>query len=82
MEKSSRKLVKKINMKNLKRKAPKKTKNVDNIGRLFTEYSEYSTIQGVHFLSKNNVHIFGKIFWLLVVTTMLFLSAYGSHQGY
>ena len=69
--------------KNSKRlSATSKFKNVDKIGRLVREYSECSSIQGLHFLTKENVNICGKIFWLLVVTIMLFLSVYGSHEGF
>ena len=46
------------------------------------DYSEYSTIQGVVYIFLTHHKIFGKIFWILTVLSMLILGTYWSISAY
>ena len=49
---------------------------------VISEYSEYSTIQGVIYIFQSNQTQIGKVFWILVITSMLSLGTYWSFVAY
>ena len=49
---------------------------------VISEYSEYSTIQGVIYIFQSDQSQTGKLFWLLVIISMLILGTYWSIGAY
>ena len=49
---------------------------------LVSQYSEYSTIQGVIYIFQSHQSQIGKLFWLLVIISMLILGTYWSIGAY
>ena len=49
---------------------------------IICEYSEYSTIQGVIYIFQSNQTQIGKLFWILVIVSMMVLGVYWSVGAY
>jgi hypothetical protein len=60
-------------------KNPSKGKEFYNMIR---EYSEYSTVAGILYIFMPNQTTAGKVFWIIVITSMLVLSTYWSATLY
>jgi hypothetical protein len=61
------------------KKPPSQGKQMYNI---IQDYSEYSTIQGVIYIFQTNQTQVGKVFWSMVIVTMLALGTYWSVCAY
>jgi hypothetical protein len=53
-----------------------------DVGTLLNDYLDHSTIQGVDYIFNSKEKLGGKIFWMVVVSVLLFLSVYGSWIAY
>ena len=55
---------------------------LEEVNDILTDYSEYSTIQGLVYIFQTKQSHAGRIFWTLIVTSMLFLAIYWSVTAY
>ena len=49
---------------------------------IIKDYSDYAAIQGLNYIFFANQTLFGRIFWIIVVTMMLCLGVYWSITAY
>ena len=49
---------------------------------IIKDYSDYAAIQGLNYIFFTNQTLFGRIFWIIVVTMMLCLGVYWSITAY